>query len=116
MNRVSREAYSHEVISFGFWAGDHKVREPAYYSYTAPEPEELRSKALRPDAAYWQPDGPLALLPYDVVRTATNPRATLLAFLVSAYDAGSIAAGWDREGLRSSWSPSAQEMAELLDD
>jgi hypothetical protein len=113
-DRVSQEAYSEEVISFGFWPGDQKVREPAYYSYTAPEPDGLRGKALRPDAAYWQPDGPLALLPYEAVRTATDPRASLLAFLVSAYDAGSIAAGWDREGFKSSWSPSAQELAELL--
>jgi hypothetical protein len=105
---VSREAYTDEVISFGFWPGDQKVREPAYYSYTAPEPEGLRSNELRPDAAYWQPDGALALLPYEAVRTASNPHATLLAFLVSAYDAGSIAAGWDREGFRSSWSPSEQ--------
>jgi Family of unknown function (DUF5996) len=111
---VTREAYSHEVISFGFWPGDQKVREPAYYSYTAPEPAALRSRRLRPEAAYWQQDGALALLPYEVVRSAENPRKTLLAFLQSAYDAGSTAAGWDREGLRSSWSPTAEELEELV--
>jgi hypothetical protein len=111
---VTREAYSHEVISFGFWPGDQRVREPAYYSYTAPEPEGLRSGPLQPDTAYWQQDGALAILPYESVRTADDPRRTLLGFLQSAYDAGSIAAGWDRDGLRSSWSPTAEELRELV--
>jgi hypothetical protein len=114
VDSVSREAYSHEVISFGFWPGDQKVREPAYYSYTAPEPEGLRSRLLQPGAAYWQQDGALAILPYDVVRTADDPRRTLLAFVQSAYDAGSIAAGWDRDGLTSSWCPTVQELTELV--
>jgi hypothetical protein len=100
---VTREAYSHEVVSFGFWAGDRNVREPAYYSYTAPEPDGLRDSPLSPDAARWSET--LALLPYGVVRTAADPRATLLAFLDSAYQAGAGAAGWDRDDLRSSWCP-----------
>ena len=100
---VTREAYSHEVVSFGFWAGDRNVREPAYYSYTAPEPDGLRDSPLSPDAARWSET--LALLPYGVVRTAAAPRATLLAFLDSAYQAGAGAAGWDRDDLRSSWCP-----------
>jgi Family of unknown function (DUF5996) len=105
-DRVTREAYSHEVISFGFWAGDPKVREPAYYSYTAPEPASLAEQLLRPEAASWQqPFGSshLALLPYDEVRTSPDPRETLLEFLESAYKAGAATAGWDEEGLRSSW-------------
>jgi Family of unknown function (DUF5996) len=105
---VSREAYSHEVISFGFWAGDRAVRMPAFYSYTAPEPEGLADRSLRPEAASWQqPYGSshLALLPYDEVRTSSDPRETLLDFLESAYEAGADAAGWDVEGLRSSWCP-----------
>ena len=53
-NRVSREAYSHEVISFGFWAGDAKYREPYFYSYTAPEPASLARQPLLPAAASWQ--------------------------------------------------------------
>ena len=62
---VTREAYSHEVISFGFWPGDQKVRMPAFYSYTAPEPAGLADQPLRPEAASWQPTGSthLALLP-----------------------------------------------------
>jgi hypothetical protein len=89
---VTQEAYSHEVVSFGFWAGDQNIREPTYYSYTAPEPNGLRETALRPEAAHWG-EG-LALLPYEAVRTAHDPRATLLEFLQSAYDAGSELAGW----------------------
>jgi hypothetical protein len=105
---VTREAYSHEVISFGFWPGDQKVRMPAFYSYTAPEPADLADQPLRPDAASWQrPFGSshLALLSYDEVRTSPDPRETLLDFLQSAYEAGAITAGWDEEGLRSSWCP-----------
>ena len=108
-DRVTQEAYSHEVISFGFWAGDDTIREPTYYSYTAPEPEGLRQQALQPDEARWQDSpagsGSLATLPYDVVRTAANPRATLLAFLDSAYSAGAVAAGWDIADLTSEWCP-----------
>jgi hypothetical protein len=105
---ITREAYSHEVISFGFWPGDQKVRMPAFYSYTAPEPAGLAEQPLRPRAASWQrPFGSshLALLPYDEVRNAPDPRETLLDFLQSAYEAGAAAAGWDEEGLRSSWCP-----------
>jgi hypothetical protein len=105
---VTREAYSHEVISFGFWPGDQKVRMPAFYSYTAPEPDDLADQPLRPDAASWQqPFGSshLALLTYDDVRTSPDPRETLLDFLQSAYEAGAITAGWDEENLRSSWCP-----------
>lgn len=100
---VTREAYSHEVISFGFWAGDQNVREPSYYSYTAPESAGLRERPLRPAAAKWTET--MALLPYEAVRTAADPRAALLEFLESAYEAGAGAAGWDREDLESSWCP-----------
>jgi uncharacterized protein DUF5996 len=103
---VTREAYSHEVVSFGFWAGDQKVREPAYYSYTAPEPPGLSERPLEPEQAQWaSPFGSssLALLRYEAVRTAADPRATLLAFLESAYQAGARAAGWDVDDLASSW-------------
>ena len=105
---VTREAYSHEVISFGFWAGDEKIRTPAFYSYTAPEPDGLVERPLRPGAASWeQPFGAshLALLRYDDVRNAAEPRETLLDFLESAYGAGAATAGWDAADLRSSWCP-----------
>jgi hypothetical protein len=109
---VTREAYSHEVISFGFWAGDEKVREPTYYSYTAPEPPDLRSHPLRPDEAHWTDS--LALLPYEAVRSAPDPRAHLLAFLESTYRAGAVGPNWDCDELASSSYPDQSELGELL--
>lgn len=113
---VNREAYSHEVVSFGFWAGDLNVREPTYYSYTAPEPDDLRQQPLHPDEAGWsdQGSGSLALLPYEAVRTAADPKAALLAFLESAYQAGAGALGWNRSELESSWCPSPLQLDVLL--
>jgi hypothetical protein len=101
---VSREAYSHEVISFGFWAGDAQIPEAAFYSYTAPEPAGLREQPLAPPAARWleQGTGSLAVLPYEAVRSSTDPKAVLLAFLEGAYQAGARLGGWDTEGLASS--------------
>jgi hypothetical protein len=102
---VSREGYSHEMVSFGFWPGDQKVREPMYYSYTSPEPAGLRERPLEPKEAFWAEDSSLALLPYEVVRTATDPRGTLLTFLESLYQAGAGAAGWNIADLASSSYP-----------
>jgi Family of unknown function (DUF5996) len=113
---VTREAYTHEVVSFGFWAGNQDVREPSYYAYAAPEPAGLRARPLRPEQARWveQGAGSLALLPYDSVRTAADPRRTLLAFLESAYQAGAAGHGWDRDELASAWCPGPGELSELL--
>ncbi|HZO61392.1 MAG TPA: DUF5996 family protein [Gaiellaceae bacterium] len=105
---VTREAYTHEVVSFGFWAGDDRVREPAYYSYTAPEPDGLRGRPIAPEGrTRWVETGggSLAVLPYDDVRSAADPRATVLEFLESAFEAGADAAGWNRAELRSTWCP-----------
>lgn len=99
-DKVTREAYSHEVISFGFWPGDRQVREPAFYSYTAPEPEGLTNQPLRPDAAFWTPEGGTALLMYEEMRKSESPKETLLEFLESAYLAGAKTAGWDVEELK----------------
>jgi len=113
---VTQEAYTHEVVSFGFWAGDQNVREPTYYSYTAPEPPGLRERRLHPDEAFWaeQGTGSLALLRYEAVRTAEDPKRTLLAFLESAYVAGAGASGWDAGDLASSWCPNPPELKDLL--
>ena len=95
---VEREAYSQEVISFGFWAGDENVPAPAFYSYTAPEPKNLTEETLAPDAAFWNTDkGAMALLMYDDARKTENPRETVLQFLESAYQAGAKRADWDIE-------------------
>lgn len=97
---VEREAYSHEVISFGFWFGDDKpgsVAAPAFYSYTAPERAGLAEEPLAPDSAKWaESNGAhLALLMYDDVRNAADPNAAVLAFLESAYLAGARRANWE---------------------
>jgi hypothetical protein len=95
---VTREAYSHEVISAGFWFGDDTVPEPAFYSYTAPEPAGLTDEPLRPEQARWidSRGAHLALLRYEVARTTSDPRTTLLDFYESAFLAGATRAGWDR--------------------
>jgi hypothetical protein len=108
---VTREAYSHEVISFGLWPGDANVREPAFYSYTAPEPEGLTEHPLSPEGASWLPEGGTALLTYEEVRDSASPTKTLLEFMESAYRAGAKSAGWDIEALRTH--PPAGEAAKL---
>ena len=95
---VEREAYSHEVISFGFWFGDDNVPAPAFYSYTAPEPEGLADEPLAAPAKWQEANGShMALLMYDDVRTAPNARELVFEFLESAYQAGGKRAGWDIE-------------------
>jgi hypothetical protein len=98
---VSREAYSREVISFGFWFGDDSFPEPAFYSYTAPEPDGLAGESLRPQTARWvqRNGGHLAVLRYDDARAEHHPRAGVLDFYESAYQAGARLAGWDVERL-----------------
>jgi len=94
---VEREAYSHEVISFGFWFGDDNVPAPAFYSYTAPEPDGLAEELLTPASASWQESNAthMALLMYEDVRNADDAHNAVLEFLESAYQAGAKRAGWD---------------------
>ncbi len=98
---VTREAYSREVISSGFWFGDDNVPEPAFYSYTAPSPDGLADSPLQPPAAHWIAQGSsnLAVLPYAAVRRADVPHAVIQDFLRTAYRAGADRTGWpaDRE-------------------
>jgi len=98
---VTREAYSREVISFGFWFGDDTFPEPAFYSYTAPEPPGLTDDALAPGAAEWtaRAGSHLAVLRYDDARAEPDPLAAVLAFYDSAYRAGARRAGWDSAAL-----------------
>ena len=106
---AEKDAYSHEVISFGFWAGDAEVRAPAFYSYTYPSPEGLDREPLEPKGAQWidSNGSPMAVLMYDDIRDKDNPKELLMQFLESAYQAGAKRAGWDIEGLRV---PSIEEM------
>jgi hypothetical protein len=104
---VTQEAYSHELIPFGFWAGSEIVREAAFYSYTAPEPAALIEQALQPDTATWieMGNGHLAVLPYEDVRRSEDPRSVLISFFQSAYEAGARTADWPYEELESRWCP-----------
>jgi hypothetical protein len=110
---VTRESYSHEVVSFGFWPGDDNLADAGYYSYTAPEPDGLRDQPLAVGEWIKSGTGSLALVSYETVRTARNPRATLLAFCQSAYEAGARLAGWDTTGFSSAWCPTPSQLREL---
>jgi hypothetical protein len=98
-DHVMREAYSHEVISAGWWPGGGLLREPALYSYAYPAPAGFAEASVQPAAAYWHPELGEFLLPYEAVRTADDPDAMVLAFLQSVYEAGARLAGWDRAAL-----------------
>jgi hypothetical protein len=96
---LTREAYSHECSSVGFWPGSGKLLAPAYYAYTAPAPPGLATARVRPDAAYYDSDMGEFLLLYDTVRAAPSPRAMLLDFMQATYEAGADLGGWDRAAL-----------------
>jgi hypothetical protein len=110
---VTQEADSHEVISFGFWAGDDRVPDAAYYSYTSPEPPGLRDQRLPVGSWSELGSGSLAVLPYEDVRTSAAPRTTLLAFCQAAYEAGAGLAGWDTAGFESRWCPTPSQLRQL---
>lgn len=96
---VTREAYSHEVSSAGFWPGSDEAPEPIFYSYTYPSPVGFESFKVRPPAAHWSETLREFVLPYEAVRTSASPDATLMAFLESTYQAAAEAGGWDRDAL-----------------
>ena len=96
---MNREAYSHEVISHGFWPGSGSVQMPAFYAYAAPEPDGLKAAAVRPKGAFYSREMSLIILPYDEVRRSPDPEATLLEFLQSTYEAAADLAHWDRPEL-----------------
>ncbi len=96
---VTREAYSHEVSSAGFWVGGGPVPYPVFFSYAYPEPDGFKSAPIRPDTAFYSPELSEFVLPYDDVRKAASPDETLLNFLQTTYDAASTLANWDRAAL-----------------
>ena len=96
---VTREAYSREVSSCGFWPGGGAIAYPAYYSYAYPEPPGFAASAVRPAAAFYSKDLHEFLLPYDTVRTSASPDETLLSFLQSTYAVAANLAGWNRKDL-----------------
>src|SRR5436190_1203408 len=96
---ITREAYSHEVISHGWWPGGGPVNEPAFYAYAAPEPQGFKTAAVQPAAAYYSTDLSEFILPYEAIRTSATPEADLQAFLRTTYDAAATLARWDRANL-----------------
>lgn len=99
VDRITREAYSHEVISAGWWPGGGDIKEAMFYAYAAPEPGEFRNAPVRPLQTLYNAQLGEFLLPYDAVRTAKDPRATLLDFLQTTYEAGAILGKWNRAEL-----------------
>jgi hypothetical protein len=108
---ITREAYSHEVISHGFWPGvraagpversasDGMIHAAAFYSYTAPEPAGLADANIRPSKAFYSTGMKEFVMLYDDVRTAADPKQALLDFMQSTYEAGANLAKWDRKTL-----------------
>lgn len=99
---VTRESYSHEVISHGWWAGSGAVNEAAFYAYAAPEPAGLKTAPMRPAATYYSEEMSIFVLPYEAVRTSATPEADLQSFLTSTYETAATLAQWDRTSLERS--------------
>ena len=99
VDALTREAYSHEVISCGFWPGDRRFKQPAFYSYTKPAPSGIDKESIRPAAAYWDPQMGEFVLKYDDVRNSESPDQAILDFCQSTYEAGANLAHWDRHEL-----------------
>ena len=98
-DRVTREAYSHEVSSAGFWAGGVTKAEPIFYSYAYPEPLHFREAAIAPDGASFDAELGEFVLPYALVRDSADPAETLTEFLQSTYDTAADLGHWDRAAL-----------------
>ena len=96
---ITREAYSHEVISSGFWPGSRDTKGAAFYTYAAPEPAGFAQHPVKPSQAFYDPQLKEFLLRYDDVRLAPSPRGALLDFLQTTYDAGADLAQWNRKEL-----------------
>jgi hypothetical protein len=102
LRRIMREAYSHEVISAGWWPGSGDIKEAAFYCYAAPAAEGFEKQKVRPAPAFYHSGLGEYLLMYDDVRTAKSPSGALLGFLESTYEAGATTGNWPREALERS--------------
>jgi hypothetical protein len=97
-----RDAYSHEVISHGFWPGSAPVLEPAFYAYAVPAPPGLGEAAVQPEGAYYHRELGEFILPYEAVRTAASPERAITEFVDSTYAMAATLAHWDRAALERS--------------
>ncbi len=102
---ITREAYSHEVISAGFWPGNGGFGAPAFYCYAAPQPVEFEKEEVRPPQAFYSTELQEFILKYDDVRRANLPDDAVLEFLQSSYEAGAKLADWNRAALERSPAP-----------
>jgi Family of unknown function (DUF5996) len=96
---ITREAYSHKVISHGFWCGGGAVKEPAFYAYAAPEPEGFSEAKVLLASAYYHQELKEFILPYEAVRQSDSPEKTLLDFIQSTYEVGANLDKWNRAEL-----------------
>lgn len=101
-DRITREAYSHEVISCGFWPGSASSPKPAFYAYAAPEPPGLGGVPIRPAKAFYSPEMAESFYLYDDMRQESDPKQALLEFFQSTYEAAANLAHWDRAALERS--------------
>jgi hypothetical protein len=101
---VTREAYSHEVSSCGFWPGGGAIDYPAFYSYAYPAPAGFAEARGGPEGAFYSKDYGEFILPYDGVARAASPDETLLEFLQSTYEAAATLGAWDRAALENDFS------------
>jgi hypothetical protein len=108
---ITREAYSHECWSAGFWPGDSRFEEPAFYAYAAPPPLGFAEAHVEPEHAFWHAPLGEFILPYEAMRKDPHPRAALMAFLQSSYEAAAELGHWDRAALERRAAPSAQPEA-----
>ena len=97
-----REAYSHEVISHGFWPGSGPVLEPAFYGYAVPEPAGFKQAAVRPEGAFYHRELGEFVLPYEAVRRASSPDQAIADFVQTTYASAADLGGWDRHALERS--------------
>ena len=98
-NSIDREAYSHEVISHGFWPGRLPALDACFYAYAAPEPHGFKEAKILPAAAYYDKGWSEYFLPYEAVRNARNPAEDLTSFLSTTYESAARLAGWSRTEL-----------------
>lgn len=99
LRKIMQEAYSHEVISAGWWPGTDELNGSALYCYAAPEPKGFKEFKIRPAAGYYHAGMGEFVLPYDAINNSASPSSAVLDFLQSTYEAGAITGKWDRDAL-----------------